>query len=113
MQQIDADSIIKDIVELIRLADELERESYEKKDEIGLKYARDTRLSFMALLSRVEEASTVEQEMRYGQWIDNRKDKYICSACKGYVYRWFGKSDFCPRCGAKMSRGGVGNVRTD
>lgn len=103
MRPIDADALIKDIVESIRLADEWERESYENKDEIGLKYAVNTRQSLLAMLSRAKEAPTItiEPEMRYGQWIDNEEDKYICSACKGYVYHWFGKSDFCPRCGSK------------
>ena len=109
VRPIDANALIKDIVESIRLADEWERESYENKDEIGLKYAISTRQSLMAMLSRVKEAPTIEPEMRYGQWIDNGEDKYICSACKGYVYRWFGKSDFCPRCGAKTS-GGTDNA---
>ena len=101
MRPIDADALIKDIVESIRLADEWERESYENKDEIGLKYAVSTRQSLMAMLSRSKEAPTIELGMRYGKWIDNGEDKYICFACKGYVYHWFGKSDFCPRCGAK------------
>lgn len=42
-------------------------------------------------------------EARRGRWIDNGKDKFICSSCNGYVYRQFGRSDFCPRCGEKMS----------
>lgn len=40
--------------------------------------------------------------VKHGLWSDNGEDKYICSVCHGYVYRWFGKSDFCPRCGARM-----------
>jgi rubrerythrin len=44
-------------------------------------------------------------KVRHGRWKDNGEDKFICSACKGYVYRWFGKSDFCPRCGARMDGG--------
>ena len=60
----------------------------------------DTRCVFREY---VKTAPTIEAEpVRHGQWSDNGEDKYICSVCSGYVYRWFGKSDFCPRCGAKM-----------
>lgn len=52
----------------------------------------------------IYEAPTIEAEpVRLGRWIDNGEDKFICSACNGYVYRQFGRSDFCPRCGEKMS----------
>lgn len=51
----------------------------------------------------IDEQPTIEAKpVRHGRWIDNGEDKFICSACKGYVYRWFGKSDFCPRCSADM-----------
>jgi hypothetical protein len=53
----------------------------------------------------VKNLPTIEPEVRHGRWKDNGEDKFICSACKGYVYRWFGKSDFCPRCGARMDGG--------
>ena len=53
----------------------------------------------------LREMPTIEAEpVKRGEWIDNGEDKFICSACKGYVYRWFGKSDFCPRCSADMRR---------
>lgn len=58
----------------------------------------------------IADLPTIEAEpVRHGRWIDNGEDKYICSACKGYVYRWFGKSDFCPRCSADMRDRGVDN----
>lgn len=58
--------------------------------------------------ARIENAPTIESvPVRHGRWTDNGEDKFICSACKGYVYRWFGKSDFCPRCGADMREGGA------
>lgn len=47
-------------------------------------------------------ASGEFQPVRHGLWKDNGEDKWICSACKGYVWRWFGKQNFCPNCGAKM-----------
>lgn len=57
-------------------------------------------------LDAIDAAPTIEAEpVKHGRWSDNGEDKFICSACKGYVYRWFGKSDFCPRCGARMDGG--------
>ena len=59
----------------------------------------------------IKQMPTIESEpVRRGRWTDNGEDKFICSACKGYVYRWFGKSDFCPRCGADMRDGGADNA---
>ena len=124
MRPIDADSLIKDIVESIRLADEWERESYENKDEIGLKYAIDTRQSLMAMLSRVKEAPTIEAEpVRHGRWIDtplpnSRVAK--CSLC-GFWQRTNGDDKagkhmihnavyrYCGGCGARMD-GGTDNA---
>lgn len=58
----------------------------------------------------IAELPKIEAEpVRHGRWIDNGEDKFICSACKGYVYRWFGKSDFCPRCSADMREEGADN----
>lgn len=42
------------------------------------------------------------EPVRHGRWEDNGEDKYICSSCKHYMFRWFGKRDYCPNCGAKM-----------
>ena len=58
----------------------------------------------------IAEQPTIEPKVRHGRWTDNGEDKFICSACKGYVYRWFGKSDFCPRCGADMREEGADNA---
>lgn len=38
--------------------------------------------------------------------IDNGEDKFICSICNGYVYHYFGRSEYCPRCGRKMYANG-------
>lgn len=54
------------------------------------------------VLELIDAAPTIEPEVRHGQWTDNGEDKFICSACKKYIYRWFGKSDYCPNCGADM-----------
>jgi rubrerythrin len=53
----------------------------------------------------IENAVEIEP-VRYGYWIDNEEDKFICSICNGYVYHWFGRSEYCPRCGRKMSANG-------
>ena len=59
-----------------------------------------------ALLVWVNDMPTIEAEpVQHGRWIDNGNDKYICSSCKGYVYRWFGKSYLCPNCHARMDEG--------
>ena len=62
----------------------------------------DKLFTFEEIKKMLRNAPTIEPEVRHGLWEDNGEDKFICSACKGYVYRWFGKSDFCPNCGAKM-----------
>ena len=64
------------------------------------KIAMEDMLRFFVEL--IDKQPTIEPEVQHGRWIDNGNDKYICSACKGYVYHWFGKSDFCPRCSADM-----------
>lgn len=115
MRPIDADALIKDIVESIRLADEWERKSYENKDEIGLKYAISTRQSLMAMLSRAKEAPTIEAEpVRHGLWkciseyeeFSEEMADYSCESC-GYVISRLKnqKPKFCEECGAKMDRG--------
>lgn len=66
---IDANALIKNIAESIRLADEWEKESHEKKDKHGIKCAIDTRRALMAMISRVKEAPTIKPEVRHGRWI--------------------------------------------
>lgn len=59
------------------------------------------------ILQKVNETieNAVEGESaRYGHWIDNGEDKFICSFCNGYVYHWFGRSEYCPRCGRKCTQ---------
>jgi rRNA maturation endonuclease Nob1 len=68
------------------------------------KIAMEAMLRFFIELINEQPIIKVEP-VRHGRWKDNGEDKFICSACKGYVYRWFGKSDFCPRCGARMDGG--------
>lgn len=111
MRLIDADALIKDIAGSIRLADEWEKESHEKKDKIGLKYAIDTRRSLLSMISRVKEAKTIEAEpVRHGRWIElpkalNPDEKPCkCSACGHCLsfYNHYPKSKFCPNCGAQM-----------
>ena len=68
-------------------------------------------VGYSDMIAIIEDAPTIIPEhVRRGRWTDNGEDKYICSACKGYVYRWFGKSDFCPRCGADMREEGAENA---
>lgn len=55
------------------------------------------------IIGVIEAVPTIEEEpILLGLWTDNGEDKYICSNCKGYVFRWFGKRNYCPNCGAKM-----------
>ena len=103
---IDANALIKDIVESIRLADEWEKEAREKKDKHGIKCAIDTRRSLLAMISRVKEAPTVEAEpVRHGRWVVRGQEIY-CSECDTEsLYNPFGASKFsrlCPNCGAQM-----------
>ena len=57
---IDANALIKDIAESIKLADEWEAESHKKLDKHGLKCAIDTRRALLSMISRVKDAPTVE-----------------------------------------------------
>lgn len=108
---IDRDALIKDIAESIRLADELEKESHEKKDKHGLKCAIDTRRSLLAMISRIKEAPTIDAEpVRRGRWIND----VFCSECKRFpvdvsvsisnreLTKYF---SLCPHCGARMDGG--------
>lgn len=106
MRLIDADALIKDIAKSIRLADEWEKESNEKKDKIGLKYAIDTRRSLLSMISRIKEAPTVEPGVRHGYWIIRGGDMW-CSECGYGDVTEFGEPEdyyYCPHCGAKMGR---------
>lgn len=107
MRLIDADALIKDIAESIRLADEWEKESNEKKDKIGLKYAIDTRRSLLSMISRIKEAPTVEPEERHGRWIIGKGDMW-CSECGYEDVTENGEPEdyrYCPNCGAEMDGG--------
>lgn len=105
---IDANALIKDIAESIRLADEWEKEAREKEDEHGIKCAIDTRRALFAMISRVKEAPTIEAEpVRRGRWINDT----FCSECKRFpvdvsvsisnqeLTKYFSR---CPHCGARM-----------
>lgn len=52
------------------------------------------------LLADVQEVEE-EQEPKTGHWIpvDDKNDAFDCSECIAMVAR---KSNYCPRCGAKM-----------
>ncbi len=79
-------------------------------DEIGIGGVA-IMIAFARAMRDETDFPTIEAEpVRHGHWTDNGEDKFICSACKGYVYRWFGKSDFCPRCGADMREEGADNA---
>lgn len=48
------------------------------------------------------------QEIKHGEWIvcgDGKYVPFMCTAC-GKTTSWYHKqvADFCPRCGAKMSK---------
>lgn len=85
---IDANALIKDIAESIRLADEWEKEAREKEDQHGIKCAIDTRRSLLAMISRVKEAPTIEAKpVRRGRMIESRyPNENKCSEC-GQVFR--------------------------
>ena len=103
---IDANALIKDIAESIRLADEWEKEAREKEDEHGIKCAIDTRRALFAMISRVKEAPTIEAEpIRRGRWIwFESEGTYIhlrkCSECGDIKNQE--ETNFCPNCGARM-----------
>lgn len=108
MRLIDADALIKDIAKSIRLADEWEKESHEKKDKIGLKYAIDTRRSLLSMISRIKEAPTIDAEpVRHGHWIIRGGDMW-CSECGYEDVTENGEPEdyhYCPHCGTKMDGG--------
>lgn len=98
MRLIDADALIKDIAESIRLADEWEKESHEKKDKHGIKCAIDTRRALLAMISRVKKSPTIEP-VKHGRWSEDDEGFYHCSVCKE-LSDW--EHRYCPNCGAKM-----------
>lgn len=117
MRLIDADALIKDIAESIRLADEWEKESRKKKDNHGLKCAIDTRRSLMAMISRVKEAPTIEAEpVRHGRWIEcdykhmehgmietEPKAGLCCSECRtAFQKKKMTYKQYCAACGTRM-----------
>ena len=59
---------------------------------------------------RIETAPTIEAEpVRHGWWIDWSmwgESHYQCSECNAEMKY---KTNFCPRCGAKMQDGGAEN----
>lgn len=115
MRLVDADALIKDIAESIRLADEWEKESHEKKDKNGLKYAIDTRRSLLSMIFRVKEAPTIDAEpVRHGRWIPRVAYEelsiaycdYACSECgREITKRVLCVPPRCENCGAKMDGG--------
>lgn len=100
---IDANALIKDIAESIKLADEWEAESHKKQDKHGLKCAIDTRRALLAMISRVKDAPTIEaQPVKRGKW--EVKGGVHCTRCgwrpSGRVCDLF--TNFCAGCGADM-----------
>ena len=100
MRPIDADALIRDIAESIRLADEWEKEAHEKKDKHEIKCAIDTRKNLMYMILRVKKFPTIDAEpVKHGRWIIADDGVTRCSIC-------YGASDyersFCGDCGAKM-----------
>ena len=83
-------------------ADALMREQKPECDKCGA--VRESCL-IPCIMAMVEDAPTIEVEaVQHGIWTDTDDEigKFICSVCNGYVYRMFGKSNYCPHCGAKM-----------
>ena len=114
---IDANALIKDIAESIRLADEWEKEAREKEDEHGIKCAIDTRRALFAMISRVKEAPTIEAEpVRRGEWHECWYSDTVCaSICTncgkaatqarmivGQELMTNVRYPLCPNCGARM-----------
>ena len=99
---IDANALIKDIAESIRLADEWEKEAREKEDKHGIKCAIDTRRSLLAMISRVKEAPTIEAEpVRRGRWetINPLYTNVYCSECGAAADKYLAKRyKGCPFC---------------
>lgn len=114
---IDANALIKNIAESIRLADEWEKESHEKKDKHGIKCAIDTRRSLMAMISRVKEAPTIKPAVRHGRMIEGRyPNENKCSECGqrfrddiGFIIQdddgEFRYPKRCPECGCYWDGG--------
>lgn len=60
--------------------------------------------AIQSFIDILDKQPTIEQEVRYGQWIDNTsRGSYsiYCSYC-GSHKETICPSDYCPSCGAKM-----------
>lgn len=58
----------------------------------------------------IEEAPTVEKEPRAkGEWITDKDGYSVCSECGfsfGCIECPHEETDFCPKCGARLDKGG-------
>lgn len=89
MRPVDADFMCKEIAESIRQADEWAKESREKQDTIGLKFAAETSRSLLSMLSRIQDTPTITiEEEPVRQWIPcserlPEQDRKVLVCCYG------------------------------
>ena len=94
MRLIDADELRK----RMSVSEEFLQSDYPYDD-----YTRGYADSRLVALDAISFSPTIDAKIvKHGHWIDDGESKFICSACNKGIYRWFGRQDYCPRCGAVM-----------
>ena len=72
-------------------------------DSLGEDY-----ISYYKLLMLIGRLPSAEPERKHGEW-NNYKDEHGCSVCQSVVIQgnWDDdiRYDYCPYCGAEMTRG--------
>lgn len=128
---IDANSVCRSIVESIRCAEEWANEAKEQQDTHGLRCATEAKMSLLAMLARIHDEPTVEEEalplqvvtseyMLQGYLVSD--DYFECPSCsyefgktedvmkKVHLLKLFKELNFCPKCGQKLMRNDNGNL---
>ena len=83
----------------------MENEVYKAVQRVGIVVDKDKlimALRFDRDQYNIGYKDGMKAALRHGYWIDDGDSKYICSECGNGVYRWSGKYDYCPNCGADM-----------
>ena len=84
----------------------LELEEEIRTHKIGLSFLDGQRVALIQVVKNLEDI--LEDHEQTGHWIENKDDtrgmfdklRFYCSECG--KWQTYGKTDFCPKCGAKM-----------
>lgn len=104
MRTIDADALTASLKESADRCRDWIQECINIKDDVTLRVAEQSLLTFSECYLRIKKMPTVEPQRMRGRWIDKSEGRIegawpYCSVCDDMSVERY---DFCPNCGAWM-----------